>query len=164
MPETPELPEYAWEELSRMAERQARMNQIALPMNVIAIDIHSFRPIEKNRDQKYKKYVGQYCAVKTIDGKTHIGLLIGFSPIHPEFKASKADEGNILSFTMAGSTAAIFVFDLNETIFDTECRWKPIRKLKDLEDIKDADKESPLYKMIAQLIQGANDEMGEGNG
>jgi hypothetical protein len=158
-------PSEFWDEMSKMAEQQSHRNKQKFPITIDDIVLSSHRPVLKDGSDKFDEYVGKFCIVKAADNKkTHIGLLIGFSPIQPNFKFRKdpSDDKRKLKFSLEGRNPSIFVFDRNEVLFGFECWWKPLQNLGDLEDekiMKSIDKNNAWYKIAKKHLDEEDGEV-----
>lgn len=84
--------------------------------------------------------------------KTYLGLYLGDMTVsHSVFYDKESKE---LTFSNGMSNPAIFVFDLNKTIFGFESWWGLIKSEEELQEITDGDIENVWYvKALKQLAE-----------
>jgi len=126
------------------------------PIQVSGIDFNVDPPITGKSWQSGKTPPGTFVAVRSCkkehDDKTHLGILIGWVPIHTGVEYSK--ETQRLTFNHTGGNPAIFVFDYNEVVLGVECWWGPIEDEAHLREITDGDIKNVWYVKALEAMSG----------
>jgi len=143
------------ETLARL-EAEAEKGRIKYPIEVSGIKFEVDRPVQHESWQAKRCPPGSFVAVRPCDeeckGKTYLGLMIGWVPIHTG--ASYNKETKELTFSHTGDNPAMFVFDLGRVVLGCGSWWGPIKDEAHLKQITNDDIENVWYVKAMKALAG----------
>ena len=136
-------------DLTTRMKAEAENRKIKYPVEVSGVDWNVQIGVKKESffGKLDGKTPGAFVAIRSCKkehgDKTHLGLLIGYVPIHADVEYDKGTKR--MKFNMTGDNPAIFVFDFNEVVLGCESWWGPIESEEHLREITNEDIQNIWY-------------------